>query len=116
MLRLRTFGGLAMDRRGVPVAETTGQHKALALLALVASSGSRGASRDQLAAWLWPESDSDRARGALSQTVYTLRKQLGEPDLFDGTRTLKLNPRVITCDRLDFEGALEPKFVNALKK
>jgi len=107
MLRLRTFGGLAMDRRGVPVAETTGQHKALALLALVASSGSRGASRDQLAAWLWPESDSDRARGALSQTVYTLRKQLGEPDLFDGTRTLKLNPRVITCDRLDFEGALE---------
>ena len=107
MLRLRTFGGLAVDRRGVPVAETTGQHKALALLALVASSGTRGASRDQLAAWLWPESDSDRARGALSQTVYSLRKQLGQPDLFDGTRTLKLNPRVITCDRLDFDAALE---------
>jgi DNA-binding SARP family transcriptional activator/tetratricopeptide (TPR) repeat protein len=107
MLRLRTFGGLAVDRRGVPAAESAGQHKALALLALVASSGSRGASRDQLAAWLWPESDADRARGALSQTVYTLRKQLGEPDLFEGTRTLKLNSRAIECDRLDFEAALE---------
>jgi tetratricopeptide (TPR) repeat protein/TolB-like protein len=39
--------------------------------------------------------------------VYTLRKQLGEPDLFDGGRTLRLNSRVIECDRLDFEAALE---------
>ena len=106
MLRLRVFGGVAIERNGVPVTETAELHKALALLALVAASGERGVSRDQLAAFLWPESDSEHARSALSQTLYTLRKQLAEPELFVGTRTLRLNPTAIGSDLGDFERAL----------
>jgi DNA-binding SARP family transcriptional activator/TolB-like protein len=107
MLRLRTFGGLAIERNGVPVAETAEQHKALAVFALVAASGQRGVSRDRLTAYLWPESDAARARGALSQTLYTLRKQLGEVELFAGTRTLRLSAGVIGSDLGEFEQALE---------
>ena len=106
MLRLRVFGGLAIERNAVPVAATAELHKALALLALVASRD-RGISRDQLAGYLWPESQSEQARAALSQTLYTLRKQLAEPELFAGTQTLRLNPTFIGSDLRDFELALE---------
>jgi len=107
MLRLRVFGGIVVERGGAPVAETAELHKALALLALVAASRDRGISRDQLTAFLWPESQSAQARAALSQTLYTLRKQLGEPTLFVGARTLRLNPSAIGSDLRDFEQALE---------
>jgi len=106
MLRLRVFGGVAIERNGVPVNETAELHKALALLALVAASGERGMSRDQLAAFLWPESDGEHARSSLSQTLSTLRKQLAEPEVFVGTRTLRLNPTAIGSDLGDFERAL----------
>jgi len=107
MLRLREFGGIVIERGGVPVAETAELHKALSLLAMVAVSRDRGISRDQLTAFLWPESQTAQARAALSQTLYTLRRQLAEPALFVGSRTLRLNPLSIGSDLLDFEQALE---------
>jgi DNA-binding SARP family transcriptional activator len=113
MLRLRVFGGVAVERDGVPVAETAELHKALALLVLVAASRDRGISRDQLAAYLWPESHSEQARAALSQTLYTLRKQLAEPALFAGTRTLRLNATSISSELYDFKQALERDDPNA---
>jgi DNA-binding SARP family transcriptional activator len=107
MLRVRMFGGLTVERDGVPVSEIAEQHKALAILALVAAADERGVSRDRLAAYIWPDSDAERARGALSQTIYTLRKQLGEPELFAGTRTLRLNAALIGSDLRDFNRALD---------
>jgi DNA-binding SARP family transcriptional activator/TolB-like protein len=106
MLRLRVFGGLAIERDGVPVTAMAQQDKALALVAVVAAGGERGVRRDRLAAFLWPESDAQRARGALSQTLYMLRKQLAEPELFTGAQTLWLNARAIECDLWDFQAAL----------
>lgn len=106
MLRLRLLGGVVIERSGLQVTETAELHKALALLALVAASGDRGITRDELAAYLWPESAGAQARAALSQTLYTLRKQLAEPELFVGTRTLRLNSSLIGVDLHDFEQAL----------
>jgi DNA-binding SARP family transcriptional activator/TolB-like protein len=113
MLRLHVFGGVAVERSGVSVAETAELQKPLALLVLVAASRDRGVSRDQLAAYLWPESHSEHARAALSQTLYTLRKQLAEPDLFVGTRTLRLNPTAISSELYDLTQALERDDPNA---
>jgi DNA-binding SARP family transcriptional activator/TolB-like protein len=106
MLRLRLFGGLAVERDGAAAVEIAGQTKSLALLALLAVSGERGLSRDSLAAYLWPESDAERARGALSQTLYALRKQLAAAELFEGTRTLRLNGALIGNDVRELEDAL----------
>ena len=107
MLRLRVFGSVAIERGGERIKEMAQQDKALALLVFVAAGGDRGVRRDRLAAYLWPESDAQRARGALSQTLYVLRKQLGEPELFTGTQTLWLNPDAIESDLWDFHEALD---------
>jgi len=105
MYRLRTFGGLSLERDGVPVDEIVPQRKALVLLATLAVHGSLG--RERLMALLWPESEPERARGSLKQAVHTLRRQLSEPELVLGTAELRLNPDRIECDVALFEQALD---------
>lgn len=104
MFHLRTFGGLALDRDGAPLAGA--QRKALALLAVIAASPTKGVGRDRIMALLWPESDTERARGALKQAIHVLRQQLGAPDALVGTDELRLNPAVITSDVASFLDAL----------
>ena len=103
-LHLRSFGGLALTREGSPTGLTDSRRKPLALLALVGTAGERGVSRDKLAGYLWAESDPERARGVLKQTLYVLRKEFeGGPELFLGTTDLRLNPDAITMDLWEFE-------------
>jgi DNA-binding SARP family transcriptional activator len=107
MLHLRTFGGLAVQRAGTALDPVNAQRKALALLAVLASAGTRGIGRDKLMLLLWPESDADRARGALKQMLHTLRRQLSRPDAILGTAELRLNPELIESDLMRFRTALE---------
>lgn len=103
-LHLRSFGGLALTRGGSPTALADSRRKPLALLALVGAGGDRGLSRDKLAGYLWSESDPERARGVLKQTLYVLRKEFEDgPELFLGTTDLRLNPDAITMDLWEFE-------------
>lgn len=106
MVELRTFGGLSVQREGAPGAGSGAQRKTLALLALLAAH-SRGLSRDKIAAYLWPDSDTQHARSLLKQACYALRRDLRTPDLFIGATELRLNPTVISSDLQLFEDALE---------
>jgi DNA-binding SARP family transcriptional activator/TolB-like protein len=63
-------------------------------------------SRDKLIAYLWPETDTDSGRHLLKQACHDLRRELGQPDLFQGRKFLQLNPAVITSDVRRFEAAL----------
>ena len=74
-LRLRTFGGLAVERDGVPLVGIAARRRPLVLLAFVASHGSVGVSRDAACALLWPDSDEERARNSLKQAVFALRRE-----------------------------------------
>jgi DNA-binding SARP family transcriptional activator/tetratricopeptide (TPR) repeat protein len=78
----------------------------LALLAVLAVSAPRGVPRDKLLALFWPESDTDRARHALDQTLYSLKKDLGAEALVIGREEPSLNPAAITSDVEDFQAAL----------
>jgi DNA-binding SARP family transcriptional activator len=78
----------------------------LALLALLATSGSRGLSRDKVTALLWPESDAERGRNSLSQVLSSLRRELGAGDLVLGTAEIRLNADAITSDVEDFEASV----------
>jgi DNA-binding SARP family transcriptional activator/Tfp pilus assembly protein PilF len=49
----------------------------MALLALVASAGKRGVSRERVAGVLWGEAGEENARHSLSQNLYTLRRETG---------------------------------------
>ncbi len=106
MLVLRTFGGLSLENGGRPLVGAAGQPRRLALLAVLAVAGDAGLTRDRLCALLWPESDTERARGALKQTLYALRRDVQDPDLIIGATELRLNPDVITSDVADFTSAL----------
>jgi DNA-binding SARP family transcriptional activator/TolB-like protein len=76
------------------------------LLAVLATAGPTGFSRDKLLLHLWPESDEERARHALKQAVYSLRRELGTDEVIVGTASLSLNPSIITSDARDFETAI----------
>ncbi|MGZ8455509.1 MAG: protein kinase domain-containing protein, partial [Gemmatirosa sp.] len=107
MLRLRMLGGLAVAADDQPVTGAATQRRRLALLALVAMAGEGGISRDKLIAYLWPESEPEGARHALTQSLYALRRDLRAPNLLDGgTTEVRLNPQLITTDVADFRAAV----------
>ena len=103
-LQLQTFGGLRVenDARG---AESGPRPRPLALLAILAIAGSNGVSRERLLGVLWPESPPDRARHALSQTLYSLRRDLGA-EVVLSTPDLRLDTRLITSDVEAFRHAV----------
>jgi TolB-like protein/Flp pilus assembly protein TadD len=103
-LQLRTLGGIALEGAGEPLGGAGTQRKGLALLAFLACAGTRSVSRDKLLALLWPEAAAERARHRLTQLLYSLRHDLGTPDLFLGAAELRLNRAVLACD-LDVFGA-----------
>ena len=102
-LYLRALGGLSLENGGGPRVGATGQRGRLAMLAVLASAGNRGISRDVLLALFWPEKDTKTGRGALRQGLYKLRQDAGERDLIIGTTELKLNAQVIGSDLLEFD-------------
>jgi DNA-binding SARP family transcriptional activator len=106
MLRLRTFGGLSLFRGDQNLTGAITQRRRLAILALLAVAGDAGMSRDKLVAYLWPESDAERARHVLNQLLYAQRQQIGDEALFLGRKTLRLNPAVLTSDAGDLAAAV----------
>jgi serine/threonine-protein kinase len=107
MLRLRAFGGLALEDGRPDAAAAITQPKSLALLALLANAGERPISRDKVLAYLWPETEPARAAHCLAQSLYALRHDLRVESLFRASNDLRLNPRVIGSDLQDFTDALE---------
>ena len=107
LLRLLTFGSLTLLADGEAATGATTRRRRLALLALLAVARRRGLHRDKIHAYLWPESDTQRARHGLNQLVYFQRRHLDGGNLFLGKKTLRLNPAVVTCDVWEFEDALD---------
>jgi DNA-binding SARP family transcriptional activator/TolB-like protein len=79
----------------------------LLLLAVLAAGSGRATSRDALTTLLWPDSHDESARTVLRQTLYALRRTLGEPELVLGASELSLNPAVIQSDVGQFLAAIE---------
>ncbi|HVE79369.1 MAG TPA: BTAD domain-containing putative transcriptional regulator, partial [Gemmatimonadaceae bacterium] len=105
MLRLTTFGALAVHRDGTALGGAASQRRRLALLAVLAASGDRGVPRDKLVTYFWPESDEKHARHSLTQALYSLGRDLRENELVVGTADLRLNAAVMSSDVGDFTAA-----------
>ncbi|HEX6107001.1 MAG TPA: BTAD domain-containing putative transcriptional regulator [Gemmatimonadales bacterium] len=111
MLSLKLLGGASLERSGGPVSGRAARGHRLALLALLARG--RPLSRDKALALLWPESDTDRGRRMLSDTLYLLRGAFGEDVVLSSGDDLRLNPERVASDvgeleRLLDEGRPEP--------
>jgi DNA-binding SARP family transcriptional activator len=108
MLTLRTLGGVSLSDESGPLAGAMIQPRRLALLAVLATAGTRGVSRDKVAALLWPESGAERARHALAQWLFLTRRDLGE-DTVTGAGELRLNAGRVASDVAEFDEAVDRK-------
>lgn len=106
MFQLKLLGSLSLqDERG-PVPPGAQQKRRLGLLALLAVGGDRGVSRDQLQAYLSPESPASRSRHSLDQLVYATRRSLGSDPFVSAGATLRLNQSVVDTDLRCFREAV----------
>jgi DNA-binding SARP family transcriptional activator/TolB-like protein len=107
LFTLKLFGGASIeDDAGKPLEGAASQRRRMAVLAVLTLARARGVTRDKLIAYLWPELDGDRARHLLSQSLYVLRRQLGEDALIAKGDDLRINPGIVFCDVVQFEDAL----------
>ena len=100
MFRLRTFGGLWLERDHQRIGGASPRR--LGLLAAVAASGDRGISRDRLLLLLWPDSTETKARHALAQTLYSLRRELGDDLIRSEPAELLLDSKLLDSDLSEF--------------
>lgn len=85
------------------------QPKRLGLLSYLATARPRGFHRrDKLVALFWPESTQEQARHSLTQALHVLRTELGNGALRGrGKGDVAIDHALISCDVVEFEGALE---------
>jgi len=109
MYFLRLLGGVALEDSLGAAPESVVQQRALALLALLAVARDKGLGREKLVGLLWPDSSPDRARHRLADTLYMLRKSLGDDSVISAGDTLRLNPEAVLSDVRGFLDALDAR-------
>jgi DNA-binding SARP family transcriptional activator len=107
MFVLKVLGGAALERGGVPVSGRAVHRRRLALLALLAAARGRMVRRERLIGYLWPDHPGDAARHLLSESLYILRKTVGEDTFVSAGDELALDPAVVRSDLGDFWAALD---------
>jgi DNA-binding SARP family transcriptional activator/TolB-like protein len=105
MLRISTFGRLALDDETGPVGGVGSWRPTLAALALLAASGELGVPRERLLSLLWPESAPERARNSLKQLLSALRRTVPDAAI-PGTTLLRLDRESVSCDLWEFRSAI----------
>jgi DNA-binding SARP family transcriptional activator len=106
--RLRTFGTLALagPEDDTLLGKHGHQRHRLALLAVLATAGDQGRSRDQLFLLFWHDATQAHARHSLDQLLYVIRSSIDEA-VFAGVNPVRLNPDVVTSDVGEFQRALQ---------
>lgn len=107
MYRLRLLGGASLEGPDGPLVGAAAQRQRLALLAFLALSPASRASRDKLLAVFWPESEPEKARHALSNAIYALKRELGEEALMVTGDELGVNLTRVSVDAVEFLDAAE---------
>ena len=105
--RLRLLGQLALEDGPELTDGAATRPRSLALLSILASGGDSGVPRDRLLLYLWPESNTQRAKNSLHQALHAIRRHLGEDSVHAGALTVRLNPAVFSTDLSDFLAALD---------
>ncbi|MDP1860165.1 MAG: BTAD domain-containing putative transcriptional regulator [Gemmatimonadaceae bacterium] len=105
--RLRLLGGASVETDAGPLAGPIAQRRRLALLALLAASPGGAMGRDRLATYLFPDADTARAHGSLSDALHAVRRVLGREAIRAVGDELRLDPKLVSSDANDFERAAE---------
>ncbi len=93
---------------GLELGSLPAQPKRFALLAYLALGGDGYHRRDSLAALFWPELDQFAARRALRNTLFHLRRALGEgPIIIRGGEAVAIDPAELTSDVARLRSAVQ---------
>lgn len=103
-LRLVTLGSVRCFREGSEVAHLVRQPLRCAVLVHLGVEGE--VTRESLTTLLWPERDPDRARHALNQKLYQLRRDMGDEWLESQTERMRVTS-ALRVDVHEFERAVE---------
>lgn len=103
---LRFLGTPAIEGDEGPLSGAASRRRSIALLALSASAREQGIGRERVLEMLWPESDPDRARNNLKQTLFVLRRNLGADVFAPAGPVLRLDSAAIQVDIWQFADAL----------
>jgi serine/threonine-protein kinase len=109
-LRLRTLGSLDLATSdGRRLLSVLAQPKRIALLVYLALGARRGFKRrDTLLGIFWPETAEERARHALRQALYVLRRAIGPNAMVSrGDEEVGIESGRIWCDAVAFEQAVD---------
>jgi len=101
--RLVTFGGLRLESDGNVVTGPPAQRRRLAVLALLAANDQSKLTREKAFGYLWPEHSTRRARHLLSESLYVLRRLMGEDVIQSAHDEIMLNPDVLWSDVAAFQ-------------
>ncbi len=107
MFSLHVLGGASIEGPDGPLAGRAAQRHRLALLALLAAIPRGGLTRDKLIAYLWPERNTERARHALSDSVYRINKAIGQEAVVAVGDELRLDPERLPSDLAAFREAFD---------
>ncbi|MEM7415332.1 MAG: SUMF1/EgtB/PvdO family nonheme iron enzyme [Gemmatimonadota bacterium] len=108
-VRLTTLGRLDLHGPDTGVARVLRQPKSLGVLVFLAVESREGfVRRDRVVGMFWPDLDHKRARAALRNVVYQLRRAL-PPGAIDaeGDEMLRVDPAIVRTDAVDFERAVD---------
>lgn len=96
-IRISVLGGFTLEVGG---ANRTARvpRKLATLLGVLAISRERGIGRDRLLDLIWSDCDPERARHALTQSLYAIRRLLGDAEALIGTSQLSLNFGLVATD------------------
>ena len=104
---LTLFGSPRFSRPdGSPLTGRAVQRHRIGLLALLASAYPRGRAREAVMAMLWPDHDTVSARKLLNQSVYVLRRTLGDDAIVSDFDELRLDTAFLTIDVVEFRTAI----------
>jgi DNA-binding SARP family transcriptional activator/TolB-like protein len=109
VLHLNVLGAPVLLGPSGPVSGRAAYKRRIALLAILAVARRRPVGRERLIGLLWPENPADAARHTLSESLYVLRKELGENVFLAVGDDLTLSPEAIATDVGAFGDALEER-------
>lgn len=114
--RLALLGPVSLTHSGDAFTRRASQQRRIALLALIAASPGESISRDRVLGLLWPERDERSARHLLADSLYVLRRSLGDSAIMASGEQLHLSPGLLWTDVVEFRRALaEERWADALE-
>jgi DNA-binding SARP family transcriptional activator len=113
--RLTLLGPVSLSGPGRQSMRRASQQRRIALLSVLASSPGGSIGRDRAVGLLWPERDERSARHLLADSLYVLRRTLGDGAITASREMLRISPDHLWIDVVEFRKALnEERWVDAL--